>query len=158
MGGGAKPDTAPGDGAPVQLTVRVVERLCHDREGLRAAYLAAQVLIENRWHSWPAPSWDERALLVFAGEQCVAGINYSLDEKILTVSVEFAWCSPSRPAALAVCLAGFRRVLRQRPVHELKFAIHPDNRPMRKLVEKLKLKPSSLSYRVPATFFGRDAE
>jgi len=145
--GGNKPDQAPADAAP--LLARAVECLCHDREGLRAAYLAAQLLIDRRWHQWLAPTWDAPAILVFTGEICVAGINYSRDEKLRTVSVDFAWCSPARPQALAVCLIAFRREMRRHPTIEVKFAIHPDNGPMRKMVAKLGLQPASLSFRVP---------
>lgn len=130
------------------LTVRRVERLCHDREGLRATQLAGHLLIERRWHEYQPAAWDEPAILAFADEECVGAINFNRDDKMLIVNISFAWCSPAHPRALALCLAAFRAELQRNPA-ELSFACHPDNAPMLRLVQLLQLQPSSLRFRVP---------
>jgi hypothetical protein len=131
------------------ITIRAVDRLCHDEAGQRAAYLAAQVLIENRWHNWPAPGWDQPAILAFVGADCVAGANFNRDDVQQTVLIEFAWCDRQHPRALAVVLAALRQKLREQPTRRVRFACHPDNAPMLKLTRLLGLTPSSVSFRMP---------
>jgi hypothetical protein len=137
----------------MRMEVREVEKLALCREGLTSAYRAGMILQEKGWTMYPAPSWKEPAVLAFAGETCVAGVNWSRDENDGSANVDFAWCSPDHPTALTSCLLRLRERLRQTPPSWLSFTCHRGNEPMEKLVGRLKLEQHSAHYRVPKDFY-----
>jgi hypothetical protein len=132
-----------------RLRIVELERLCHDETVSKAAFKAGNVLIENGWQRWPAPSWDEPVIAVMDGNKCVAGINWSKNEKQRSAEVEFAFCDSESPQALVMCLLRARRRAAEAGLVEVRFAHHNGNEPMAKLVRKLRLQPHSLSFRVP---------
>lgn len=135
--------------------LRDVEKLAHSREGLVAAYRAGMILQEKGWMMYPAAGWKDPAILAFVGDECVAGLNVTRDEDDHGANVGFAWCSPDHPMALVACLLRLRRKLREDPPTWLSFTCHKGNKPMEKLVTRLKLEPHSMSYRVPKSFYER---
>lgn len=143
--------TAPAPAGVADGRIRIVEldRLCHDATVSKAAFRAGNLLIESGWIQWPAPCWDEPVIAAMDGDECVAGINWSKDEKQLYAAVEFAFCDNKRPQALAMCLLRARKRADEAGLKEIRFAHHSGNEPMEKLVRRLRLKPHSLSFRVP---------
>lgn len=130
-------------------TLRIVEvdKLCKSRVGLTAAYKAGFELQEKGWMRYPAASWERPAILIFDGAECVAGVNYSVNEDHCSVSIDFAFCTT--PKALALALLRFRRLIKALPCEELEFACHPGNEQMMKAVRMLGLQPKTLSFSVP---------
>jgi hypothetical protein len=126
-----------------------LERLCHSEAASKAAFSASNILIEKGFIRWPAACWDEPAIVVMDCDKCVAGINWSKDEKQRSATVEFAFCDQSTPAAFAMALLRARKRVAEAGLGEIRFAMHHGNEPMQKLAAKLKLKPHSLSFRVP---------
>jgi hypothetical protein len=99
--------------------------------------------------NWQAAGWDSPAIVAMHDGKCVAGINYSIDEKQLIAHVDFAFCNGEHPSAFAACLLRARKKIAAAKLREVRFAMHRGNAPMEKLVRKLKLQPHSLSFRVP---------
>lgn len=135
------------------LELREVEKLALCREGMTSAYRAGMILQEKGWMLFPAASWNRPAILAFDGETCVAGVNWSRDDDDGSACVNFAWCAPEKPAALALCFLRFRASLRKHPPSWLSFTCHDGNEQMQQLVRRMKLRPHSHSYRVPSEFF-----
>lgn len=141
------------------LRVEEVEKLSLSPPGLLEAYRCGLMLQEKGWMLYPAASWDAPAILAFENDRCVAGINWSKSDSDNHAAVDFAWCSPDRPDALTACLLRFRRLLRAHPPAWLSFTCHTGNAPMEKLVERMRLRPHSRSYRVPSSYYAaKDAK
>jgi hypothetical protein len=132
------------------MEIKILERLCHDQAISGATYEASVCLISKGFIQWPAPTWDAPTIAVIDAGECVAAINYSHDEKQQTTNIDFAFCAPSHPKALAVAVLAARRTFRAMQVRYVTFTHHHGNTEMEKLVAKLRLKPHSLSYRVAA--------
>jgi hypothetical protein len=143
------PVTAPASEPISGLRVIEIERLCHSEAVSKAAFSASNILIEKGFIRWPAACWDEPAIAVIDGNRCVAAINWSRDDKQRYASVDFAFCDGSKPQALAMCILRARKRLAEAGIHEVRFAHHEGNEQMAKLAHKLRLRPHSISYRVP---------
>jgi hypothetical protein len=139
------------------LRLIYLDRLCHNEEANRATHLASSSLQLRKFTPYTAASWDEPAIAAFSGEDCVAVVNYSYDEKQHTANVDFAFCSRNHPTALAMCLLGLRKKLREKPINYVRFTHHVGNEEMERAVAKLGLTPFTMSYRVPASMFGKRA-
>jgi hypothetical protein len=130
------------------LRVIEVEKLCTSQAGITAAFKYALHLQEKGLMRFPAPEWNKPAILVFDGPECVAGINYDVDEDQLRTDIEFAFCSSSHPLALAKALMRFRTILKRTKSETLHFTCHTDNAQMMKAVDRLKLEPFTHSFRI----------
>lgn len=131
------------------LRTEALECLAHNEVALKEGYRCGRILEDKGWMQWPAASWDEPAVVAFEGDKCVAGLNYSYNEKTRVVTVDFAWCSPEYPKALMLCLLGFRKALRAKPTNRVAFSHHVGNEAMAKLVRKLRIPPKMIRYEVP---------
>lgn len=132
------------------ITTLEVAKLTQSKLGITAAYKAGLCLQEKGWMRYPAASWDKPAILAFADEQCVGGVNYEIDEDERAVTILFAFCGERVPKALPKLLLVFRNKIRQTECEEIRFTCHPENEQMTKAVRVLGIAPHSLSYRMPA--------
>jgi hypothetical protein len=136
-----------------QLRIEEVEKLCLSHAGLLEGYRRGLLLQEKGWVLYPAVSWDKPAVLAFDGDQCVAGVNWDIDDTDNEATVRFAWCRPTHPRALLACFMRLRHLLRKANPTSVTFIYHEGNDQMARLVVKLGMTPFSHRYRVPPHFY-----
>jgi hypothetical protein len=129
------------------LLLEHVTKLSHSKEGMRAAYAAGADHQENGWLRYPPCKWDNPAILAFDElGTCVAGINWGEDLDDRTLTITFAWSSPTHPSAFAAILARFRKTHLTGWFTEIHFTISTYNDAMRKAVKVLGLEPKAMTY------------
>lgn len=128
-----------------------LKKLSQHQAGMTSAYRRSLFLMDAGWMRFPAASWDKPAIIALADGDCIAGINWSEDDVIMRLTIDFAWCEPGHPKALALVLLRFRAKFKGSDFQEVGFTCHDGNEPMAKAVRVLGLSPVSRNYRMTLT-------
>ena len=140
----------------MSLRLEHVTKLAHSKEGLRAAYAAGVDHQRNGWLRYPPCKWDHPAILAFdESGTCVGGINWGEDHDDRTLTITFAWGSPTAPAAFAAVLSRFRKVHLNGWFTEIHFTISTHNEAMQKAVKVLGLVPRAFTFEMPVKAMAR---
>ncbi len=140
----------------MSLRLEHVTKLAHSKEGLRAAYAAGVDHQQNGWLRYPPCKWDHPAILAFdESGTCVGGINWGEDHDDRTLTITFAWGSPTAPAAFAAVLSRFRKTHLNGWFTEIHFTISTHNEAMQKAIKVLGLVPRAFTFEMPVKAMAR---
>jgi len=94
--------------------------------------------------------WDLPAIRALDGSRtCICGINWGEDHDDRTLTITFAWGSPTAPAAFAAVLSRFRKTYLNGWFAEIQFTISTHNEAMQKAVKVLGLVPRAFTFEMP---------
>ena len=111
---------------------------------------------QNGWLRYPPCKWDHPAILAFdESGTCVGGINWGEDHDDRTLTITFAWGSPTAPAAFAAVLSRFRKTHLNGWFTEIHFTISTHNEAMQKAVKVLGLVPRAFTFEMPVKAMAR---